>query len=119
LAEDGFWIAMGAFLWGPFISSYYKTPVSEGYRAIRDRSPLDITTAFETVLGLVGTAVLLRICSSFIYHWLHRVQHESLFFWRMHATHHHITKMSCMRDARTHPLEYLALSLSSTMSIMR
>jgi sterol desaturase/sphingolipid hydroxylase (fatty acid hydroxylase superfamily) len=30
----------------------------------------------------------------------------------MHATHHHITKMSCMRGDRTHPLEYLALGLS-------
>jgi len=113
LAEDGFWIAFGAFLWGPLISNYYKTPVSEGFRAIRDRSPLDITMAPETVWGLVGAALLLRICSSFIYYWLHRVQHESLFFWRMHATHHHITKMSCMRGARTHPLEYLALAIST------
>lgn len=34
-----------------------------------------------------------RTCASFIYCWPHRVQHESLFRWRMHATHHHITKM--------------------------
>ena len=113
LAEDGFWIAFGVFLWVPLISGVYKTPVSEGFRAIRDRSPLDISFAPETVWGLVAAALLLRICSSFIYYWLHRVQHESLFFWRMHATHHHITKMSCMRGARTHPLEYLALGIST------
>ena len=113
MAEDGFWLAFGAFLWAPLISDFYETPVSEGFRAIRDRALLDITIAPETVLGLVGAAVFLRICSSFIYYWLHRVQHESLFFWRMHATHHHITKMSCMRGDRTHPLEYLALGLST------
>jgi len=33
----------------------------------------------------------------------------------MHATHHHITKMSGMRGERTHPLEYLALGLSTPM----
>lgn len=113
LAEDGFWIAFGAFLWVPLISDWYSTPISQGFRAIRDRTPLDISIAPETALGLVGGAILLRICSSFIYYWLHRVQHESLFFWRMHATHHHITKMSCMRGARTHPLEYLALAIST------
>ena len=113
LAEDGFWLAFGAFLWGPLISDFYRTPISEGFRAIRDRALLDITIAPESVVGLVAAAVLLRVCSSFIYYWLHRVQHESLFFWRMHATHHHITKMSCMRGARTHPLEYLALALST------
>ena len=36
LAEDGFWLAFGAFLWGPLISDFYRTPISEGFRAIRD-----------------------------------------------------------------------------------
>lgn len=113
LYEDGFWLAFGAFLWGPIISGYYRTPISEGFRALRDRSPLDITLAPDSVVGLVAAALLLKICSSFFYYWLHRVSHESVFFWRTHATHHHITKMSCMRGARTHPTEYLALALST------
>jgi sterol desaturase/sphingolipid hydroxylase (fatty acid hydroxylase superfamily) len=107
LWEDAFWYGMGIFLWGPIVSGYYSTPISEGFRAIRDRSPLDITVAPETVTGLVLGALLIRVLSSFPYYWLHRVQHESLLFWRLHATHHHITKMSCMRGARTHPLEHL------------
>jgi len=61
--------------------------------------------------------LLLRVTSGFIYYWLHRVQHESLFWWRMHATHHFITKMGCMRGARTHPLEYLALSLGIPITL--
>jgi sterol desaturase/sphingolipid hydroxylase (fatty acid hydroxylase superfamily) len=106
LWEDAFWYGMGIFLWGPIVSGYYSTPISEGFRAIRDRSPLDITVAPETVTGLVLGALLIRVLSGFPYYWLHRVQHESRLFWRLHATHHHITKMSCMRGARTHPLEH-------------
>ena len=43
LAEDGFWLAFGAFLWGPLIGDFYRTPISEGFRAIHDRALLDIT----------------------------------------------------------------------------
>jgi sterol desaturase/sphingolipid hydroxylase (fatty acid hydroxylase superfamily) len=68
-------------------------------------------------LGLLAAALLLRVVSGFIYYRLHRVQHESLFWWRMHATHHFITKMGCMRGARTHPLEYLALSLGTPITL--
>ncbi|NQV70506.1 MAG: sterol desaturase family protein [Pseudohongiella sp.] len=71
----------------------------------------------QTIVGLVGGVLLMRIFSGFVYYWLHRVQHESLFWWRMHATHHHITKMSCMRGGRTHPLEYLALGLDTPITL--
>jgi len=115
LAEDGFWIAMGALLWGPLVSDMYRTPVSEGFRAIRDRAMLEMSLEPTTVLGLFGAVIFMRICTAFPYYWLHRVQHEVLFWWRMHATHHHITKMSFLRGARTHPFEHLALALGSLM----
>jgi sterol desaturase/sphingolipid hydroxylase (fatty acid hydroxylase superfamily) len=35
------------------------------------------------------------------------------FWWRIHATHHHITKMGAARSDRTHPLEFLALMVGS------
>lgn len=117
LAEDGFWLASGGLLWGPLISDFYRTPISEGFKAVRDMAPLNISLEADTVLGLISAALLIRICSGFIYYWLHRVQHETLFWWRMHATHHHITKMGCMRGARTHPLEYLALSLGTPITL--
>ena len=111
LAEDVFWMASGGLLWGPIISDLYRTPVSEGFLALRDMSPLQIEFQPSTVLGLIGAMLVIRFTSSFFYYWLHRIQHESLFWWRMHATHHHLTKMSAMRGNRTHPLEYLALGL--------
>ncbi|MEE4383887.1 MAG: hypothetical protein V2J02_17940, partial [Pseudomonadales bacterium] len=82
LAEDGFWLAMGAFLWGPLVSDLYRTPVSEGFRAIRDRAMLEITLEPTTVAGLFGAVIFIEICKAFPYYWLHRVQHESLFWWR-------------------------------------
>lgn len=57
LAEDGFWLAMGGLLWGPLISDYYRTPVSEGFRAVRDFAPLQITIEPETVGGLIAAAL--------------------------------------------------------------
>ena len=115
LAEDGLWVAMGAFLWAPLITDMYRTPVSEGFRAIRDRGMLEISIEPTTVFGLFAAVIFIRICTAFPYYWLHRVQHEVLFWWRMHATHHHITKMSFLRGERTHPLEYLALQLGRVM----
>jgi len=117
LAEDAFWLAMGGLLWAPLISDFYSTPVSEGFKAVRDLAPLQITLEPTSVLGLVGIALLVRIVSGFVYYWLHRVQHETLFWWRMHATHHHITKMECLRGGRTHPFEYLALGLGTPIAL--
>lgn len=115
LAEDGFWVAMGAFLWGPIVSDLYRTPLSEGFRAIRDRAMLEISIEPTTVFGLFAAVILIRIARAFPYYWLHRVQHESLFWWRIHGTHHYITKMSFLRGARTHPFEHMALALGGIM----
>ncbi|TXS95570.1 sterol desaturase family protein [Parahaliea maris] len=112
-AEDAFWIAGSGLLWVPLYVDYYKTPISEGFRAVRDLAPLDIELAPQSVIGLVFGAILVRTLAEFIYYWLHRAQHESLFWWRIHATHHHITKMGAARSDRTHPLEFLALMIGT------
>ena len=80
-------------------------------------SPLQVSLEPTSAIGLIGCALLVKIVASFIYYWLHRIQHESLFWWRMHATHHHITKMGCMRGDRTHPLEYLALVIGTPIAL--
>lgn len=117
LLEDTFWLAFGAFLWVPLYSSYYETPLSEGFKAVRDFAPLQVTLEPTTTLGILGCSMAVLLTSSFLYYWLHRVQHESLFFWRIHATHHHITKMGCMRGDRTHPLEWATLFLGTPVAL--
>ena len=118
MAEDAFWLAFAGFLWVPLYSNFYETPISEGFKAVRDLAPLQITLEPSSTLGILGSAMLVLLISSFIYYWLHRVQHESLFWWRMHATHHHITKMGCMRGDRTHPLEWTTLMLGTPIALV-
>ena len=117
MAEDTAWLAAGAFLWVPLYSNFYETPISEGFKTLRDIAPLRITLEPATVPGYLGCALIVMLVSSFIYYWLHRVQHESLFWWRIHATHHHITKMGCMRGDRTHPLEWATLMLGTPIAL--
>ena len=117
LAEDAFWLAFAGLLWIPLYDDYYQTPLSEGFAWLRDRSLFSLELAPTTVLGLLGAVMLVKLVESFVYYWCHRIQHESLFWWRMHATHHHITKMGCMRGDRTHPLEYLALALGTPIAL--
>ena len=116
-AEDAFWLGFAALLWIPLYDDVYQTPLSEAFTWLRDRSPLEVTLAPTTVPGLLGAVMLVKLVESFIYYWCHRIQHESLFFWRMHATHHHITKMGCLRGDRTHPLEYLTLALGTPIAL--
>jgi sterol desaturase/sphingolipid hydroxylase (fatty acid hydroxylase superfamily) len=101
-AEDAFWLAASALIWVPV---YF------------DMSLLNFTLAPTSVLGLVLAAILVRTLSEFIYYWLHRVQHESLFWWRMHAMHHHMTKLSAARGDRTHPLEFATLMIGTPIAL--
>ncbi|MGK0223145.1 MAG: sterol desaturase/sphingolipid hydroxylase (fatty acid hydroxylase superfamily) [Limisphaerales bacterium] len=117
MAEDAFWLGCAGLVWVPLYSGYYETPISDGFKAVRDLAPLQVTLEPETLLGILGSAMLVITASSFIYYWLHRVQHESLFWWRIHATHHHITKMGCMRGDRTHPLEWPTLFLGTPVAL--
>lgn len=117
MAEDAFWLAFAGLLWVPLYSGFYETPISAGFKAVRDLTPLQVSLDPSSTVGILGTALLVLLVSSFVYYWMHRVQHESLFFWRMHATHHHITKMGCMRGDRTHPLEYMTLFLGTPIAL--
>lgn len=117
MVEDLFWLAAGAFIWVPFYSNFYETPISAGFKAVRDMAPLQVTLDPSSILGYLGSAMLVMFLSSFIYYWLHRAQHESLFWWRIHATHHHITKMGCMRGDRTHPFEWATLIFGTPIAL--
>ncbi|NQV70505.1 MAG: sterol desaturase family protein [Pseudohongiella sp.] len=117
MAEDAFWLGFAGLLWVPLYSDFYDTPISAGFKAVRDLAPLQISLDATSMAGILGSALLVSLLSSFVYYWLHRVQHESLFWWRLHATHHHITKMGCMRGDRTHPLEYITLFLGTPVAL--
>tara|TARA_R110002110_G_scaffold101523_2_gene257909 strand:- start:911 stop:1885 length:975 start_codon:yes stop_codon:yes gene_type:complete len=111
--EDAFWLACGYFLWMPLFDDYYESPISDAFTWVRETTAFPFTLAPESIVGIILAAILVKAAVEFIYYWLHRLQHVSLFCWRIHATHHHITKMGAARADRTHPLEYIALSLGA------
>ena len=113
--EDSFWVLATYAIWVPLYDEYYDTPISDAFNWLRETSAFPIRIQGDTTVELLALAFVTMLMTEFIYYWLHRIQHRSFFFWRMHATHHHVTKMSAGRADRTHPLEFAALSLAPTV----
>ena len=114
-AEDLFWVLGTFVIWAPIYGDYYDTPISNAFVWLREASALPLSLGAETTGGLVIAALIAIFASELIYYWLHRLQHRMMFFWRIHAIHHHITKMGVARADRTHPLEFLALNIGPVM----
>ena len=117
LAEDSFWVLATYFIWVPIYADAYKTPISTLFASIRDASGFPYRLEAETITGLLVAALVGIFATEFIGYWLRRLQHRFMFFWRIHATHHRITKLSVARADRTHPLEFLGLTLGSAVAL--
>lgn len=115
LAEDAFWVLATLLIWIPIYEDYYDTPISDAFNALREASAFPYRFEADSVVGLLLVSLIAIFIIEFISYWAHRLQHRFMFLWRMHATHHHITKMSAARADRTHPLEFLALNLGSAV----
>lgn len=114
-AEDMFWLVSSLIIWVPILEEYYDTPIAAFFSYIRETSSFPIQLTAESTLGLFFVAMFGVFLVEFIGYWVHRLQHRFMFFWRTHATHHHITKMSVARANRTHPLEFLLLNLGTVI----
>ena len=117
LTEDLFWLACSFLIWGPIYDDAYDTPISNLFALLRDSSGFPFRLEADTTGGLLVAAFIAIFVAEFIGYWAHRVQHRFMFLWRIHATHHHITKMSMARAERTHPLEFLGLNLGSAVTL--
>jgi sterol desaturase/sphingolipid hydroxylase (fatty acid hydroxylase superfamily) len=115
--EDLFWVACSFLIWGPIYDDAYDTPISNLFTLLRDNSGFGFRLEADTTGGLLEAAFIAIFAAEFIGYWAHRVQHRFMFLWRIHATHHHITKMSVARAERTHPLEFLGLNLGSAVAL--
>lgn len=113
--EDVFWVVAGFLVWVPLYERYYDSAIEAYFRRLRESLDFTLTFAADTVLGLVAVAILAALLVEFIGYWAHRAQHRFMLLWRIHATHHHIVKMSIARADRTHPLEFLGLNLGSAV----
>jgi sterol desaturase/sphingolipid hydroxylase (fatty acid hydroxylase superfamily) len=117
LTEDLFWVTCTFLIWGPIYDEAYDTPISNLFALLRDSSGFPFRLEAETTGGLLVAAFIAIFAAEFIGYWAHRVQHRFMFLWRIHATHHHITKMSVARAEHTHPLEFLGLNLGSAVAL--
>ncbi|PCJ25573.1 MAG: hypothetical protein COA96_07050 [SAR86 cluster bacterium] len=117
LAEDSFWLFGTYIIWVPIYDVAYDTPISELFTSLRDASNFPLRLEAQTTFGILLAAMVGVFAKEFIAYWAHRLQHRFMFFWRIHATHHHITKMSVARAERTHPLEFLGLNLGSAVAL--
>lgn len=117
LAEDLFWLAGTYLIWVPIYDQAYDTPISNLFESVRDASGFPFRLEAETTGGLLIAALIAIFAAELIGYWAHRLQHRFMFLWRIHATHHHITKMSVARAERTHPLEFLGLNLGSAVAL--
>ena len=86
------------------------TPIEDAFKWVSDKSFIPFSLEAATIPGLILCAILARTLGEFIYYWLHRVQHVTLLGWRIHATHHHITKMGAAHRPNA-PTRILALGL--------
>lgn len=117
LGEDLFWLLGTYLIWVPIYDRAYDTPISNLFTTIRDASGFPIRLEADTAAGLILAALVAVFAAEFIGYWAHRLQHRFMFLWRIHATHHHITKMSVARAERTHPLEFLGLNLGTAVAL--
>lgn len=116
-AEDAFWVFGTYLIWVPLYAEIYDAPIAAAFATLRESAGISFTLQASSVAGLFVMALIAALATEFIGYWAHRVQHRFMLFWRIHATHHHITKMSIARADRTHPLEFLGLNLGGAVML--
>ncbi|MDO3386759.1 sterol desaturase family protein [Gilvimarinus sp. SDUM040013] len=104
-------------MWIPLYLAFYDPHISSVFQALRDSVGFTWSFQANSIGGLLFMAFLATLAMEFIGYWSHRLQHRFIFLWRIHATHHHITKMSVARTDRTHPLEFLGLNLGGAIAL--
>lgn len=65
------------------------------------------TGLWPTSWPLLAQLLLACVVAEAFDYWGHRVLHESALLWRLHATHHSVTRLYWLNATRAHPLEVL------------
>ncbi|MDB5702815.1 MAG: sterol desaturase family protein [Sphingomonadales bacterium] len=76
------------------------------------KKSLGITTEWAMHLPFLAQVALVVFLIEFGQYWMHRLMHNSSFFWSTHAPHHHITQLNAMKGSVGNPLELFLISLS-------
>ena len=110
-----FWVFTTYLFWIPFYSKYYEGPIGDAFGEIRAYFGVTFSLEASSVGGVLLMAFVGIILKEFIGYWVHRLMHRFMFLWRIHATHHHVAKLNVTHTDRTHPLEWIGLTLGSAI----
>jgi ornithine lipid hydroxylase len=81
-----------------------QTAIVVGVAAAAARMPGTLWPAAWPLAAQVALALLVYELGGY---WLHRLQHERGFLWRLHAVHHSAPRLYWLNTVRTHPVEAL------------
>ncbi|MCG8671582.1 MAG: sterol desaturase family protein [Pseudomonadales bacterium] len=64
---------------------------------------------------LVFQILLFLVLAEFMTYWLHRLEHESFFFWRIHCVHHNPEKLYWLNATRFHYIDIIAIPVLANL----
>jgi sterol desaturase/sphingolipid hydroxylase (fatty acid hydroxylase superfamily) len=67
---------------------------------------------------LIGQLILALVVVEFFQYWLHRLEHETDWLWRFHATHHSAPRLYWLNAARFHIVDILLLGLGFAVPLI-
>lgn len=76
------------------------------------KASLGLTTAWAMQLPFLVQVALVVVLIEFGQYWMHRLMHNAMPFWLVHAPHHHITQLNAMKGYVGNPVELFLISLS-------
>ena len=76
------------------------------------KESLGLTTAWAMHMPFLAQVALVVVLIEFGQYWMHRLMHNALPFWLVHAPHHHITQLNAMKGYVGNPIELFLISLS-------
>ena len=76
------------------------------------KDALGLTTAWAMHMPFLAQVALVVVLIEFGQYWMHRLMHNAMPFWLLHAPHHHITQLNAMKGYVGNPVELFLISLS-------
>ncbi|WP_374944570.1 sterol desaturase family protein [Sphingomonas sp.] len=103
---DLFYVVLGST-----VIAWATTTLAEGPLHAAKVS-LGLTTAWAMHVPFLAQVALVVVLIEFGQYWMHRLMHNVMPFWLVHAPHHHITQLNAMKGYVGNPIELFLISLS-------
>lgn len=105
-----FYVVGVTFLWAPYLHRATIGQVFPLLQTFRAALIGDFVMDVSHPVLLFACPFLILLVQDFFGYWLHRFLHSTRVGWRLHAVHHHTTKLNSMTGFTNHPLEQPIIS---------